>query len=71
MHYPAWIVFAPGQSPYRCMLFDISASGARIQFDDNLKPPIEFTLLMSAKGKRRNCRVIWRDQESVGVEFLT
>jgi hypothetical protein len=72
VHYPGWIVFERGHAPYQCMLSNISASGAKIRFDDNLQPPSEFTLLLSPTGgKRRHCRVKWRDGDCVGVEFLS
>jgi hypothetical protein len=71
VHYPAWMVFGPGQPPQRCMLSDISTSGAKIMVDDDLDPPPEFKLLLSAKdNKPRTCRIVWRDGPIVGIEFL-
>lgn len=55
-----------------CEIIDISDGGAR------LRPlmrapgslPARFTLLLSACGKvRRNCEVIWRSADELGVRF--
>jgi hypothetical protein len=71
VEYTAWIMLEPGQPPYRCILLDVSEGGAKIRIDEQLTPPGEFTLLLSARGKsRRMCRVIWRNGSALGVEFV-
>lgn len=61
-----------GSASTSCEIIDISDGGAR------LRPllctpkvlPEKFTLLLSACGKvRRNCRVIWRSTNQLGVQF--
>jgi hypothetical protein len=48
----------------------ITNTGAKIRTEGDLAPPPEFVLFLSAEGKtRRNCRVVWRDGASLGVEF--
>jgi hypothetical protein len=70
LRYPAWIVLGPEQPQHKCMLSDVSNTGARIMTEGGLEPPPEFVLFLSAEGKtRRNCRVVWRDGASLGVEF--
>lgn len=70
LRYPAWIVLGPEQPPHKCMLSDVSNTGAKIKTEGDLEPPSEFILFLSADGKtRRNCRVVWRDGASLGVEF--
>ena len=50
-------------------LLDISRSGARISVDSSTKLPDEFVLQISAS-LARWCRVKWRDDEQLGVEFI-
>jgi 16S rRNA U1498 N3-methylase RsmE len=61
-----------GSASTSCEIIDISHGGAR------LRPlmctpealPEKFTLLLSACGKvRRNCEVIWRSANELGVQF--
>ncbi len=61
-----------GSASTSCEILDISDGGAR------LRPlmcapealPEEFTLLLSACGKvRRNCLVMWRSADELGVQF--
>lgn len=70
LHYPAWIVLAPDQPPYKVMLSDVSRSGAKMSIAGHLEIPSRFVLLLSDKGQtRRTCRVVWRDGTLMGVEF--
>jgi hypothetical protein len=69
LHYPAWIVLAANEPPYKVMLSDVSKNGAKISIAGHLEPPEEFMLLLSAKGPPRHCRVVWRDGTNMGVEF--
>ncbi len=56
---------------HRCLLWDISASGARMTLETSNDLPTEFTLLPPREvGAPRQCRVIWRRREDIGVEFL-
>jgi hypothetical protein len=61
-----------GSASTSCEIIDISDGGAR------LRPlmctpkvlPERFTLLLSACGRvRRNCKVIWRSANELGVQF--
>ena len=70
LHYPAWIVLAPDQPPYKVMLSDVSESGAKMSIAGDLEIPSRFVLLLSGKGEtRRACRMVWRDGTLLGVEF--
>jgi hypothetical protein len=70
LHYPAWIVLAADQPPYKCMLSDVSKAGAKISIAGHLEVPDEFSLLLSEDGStRRSCRVVWRESTHMGVEF--
>jgi hypothetical protein len=70
LHYAAWIVIGPTAQPRKCMLSDISDTGARLTgIQEDL--PQEFLLLLSKDGSpRRRCRKVWRDGDRIGVEFI-
>jgi hypothetical protein len=70
-HYTARIVTDPTALQLSCAIADISESGARLtlEHDDDLLPET-FVLLLTPDGRtRRECRVVWRDGATVGVEF--
>src|SRR3972149_1560378 len=61
---------APNLVPLSCLIVDMSVMGARIS-TPNAALPNEFTLLLSRDGPvRRNCKVVWRRDFTVGVQFL-
>jgi len=54
-----------------CTVVDISELGAKLAVEGALALPDSFTLLLSPSGHpARRCRVAWRADENVGVEFL-
>ena len=54
-----------------CMIVDISELGAQLAVERSLALPDSFTLLLSPSGHpARRCRVAWRSDVNVGVEFL-
>jgi hypothetical protein len=53
-----------------CIVKDASDTGARLKIPAAQELPEGFTLLLSSVGgPRRNCRVVWRDGDAVGVRF--
>ncbi|HZS63828.1 MAG TPA: PilZ domain-containing protein [Xanthobacteraceae bacterium] len=69
MHYTAWIGL-DGAPRRGCTVADISETGARLQIDTPLELPEIFKLLLSGHGAiYRRCRVVWRSDNEVGVEF--
>lgn len=68
--YNAKIVADKASPPLACAVADISASGARINLENDVELPSEFILLLTPNGRtRRHCRLIWRDGLSIGVKF--
>jgi len=50
---------------------DVSAAGAKLVLSEQSEIPDEFTLLLSKYGNvRRRCRVSWRSEMAVGVQFV-
>ena len=69
VRYTAWLLLAGGQL-HGCVLSDASDASARIEVENSDVVPDYFTLLLSNSGSaRRECRVIWRKPQQVGVKF--
>ena len=69
LRHVAWVAPGPGEL-HDCKLSDISASGARIDVEENMTLPDHFMLFLSHNGAaRRACRVVWRNAKQIGVKF--
>lgn len=69
--YPAFIDLGGGQALVECRLCDASQEGAHLAVADPNSVPNEFILALSSDGAaRRRCRVVWRTDTQIGVEFL-
>jgi hypothetical protein len=65
---PATIYY--GDLSRRCILVNFSNGGARITGLRGNTVPDEFTLRITrGHGRTRTCRVLWRTDDAVGVEF--
>lgn len=53
-----------------CNIVDISESGARIVLETDETLPKRFLLLLASRGGLRDCRQVWREGSTLGVEFL-
>ena len=49
---------------------DISETGARIVLPNDEDLPKRFLLLLTSRGVARVCREVWRNELTVGVEFI-
>lgn len=66
----AWIECGEA-APLACQLHDVSDEGAQIGDLDPGAVPDEFSLRFTKTGSvRRQCRVVWRAAERIGVRFL-
>ena len=69
---PAWIEVDNNSLLERCKLVDISGKGARLFFADVDGLPEHFNLHLSRFGQPpKQCRIIWRRRNEVGVEFIS
>jgi hypothetical protein len=67
---PATIYDADRQLARPCILSDFSNSGAKITGVVASTVPDEFMLRIArGHGRTRHCRVIWRTDDTVGIEF--
>ena len=65
----AWLAIGPSEL-HVCRLSDISASGARIDVQESVTLPDHFMLFLTNNGAaRRACRVVWRNEQQIGVKF--
>src|SRR5262245_37432012 len=69
--YPMWIDIGDGSPPRRCQLADISDRGARLTVSSPEELPDLFALLFTVTAETgRWCRISWRSDTQVGVQFL-
>jgi len=69
--YPAFIDLGDDQPIVKCALCDASQEGAQLAVANPEALPDEFILALSSDGAaRRRCRVTWRAEDSIGVQFL-
>jgi hypothetical protein len=72
VRYPATIEVGDDSAPRQCTLCDASQEGAQILVDDPASVPDQFTLVLGYDGTaRRRCRVMWRSDTQIGVEFTS
>jgi hypothetical protein len=64
------ILSCDGKFLCECDLADISESGVRLTVAPSVDLPDEFILMLSKNGVRRHCRVVWRAERKIGIEFL-
>lgn len=67
----AWIASWSGDAIQDCVVIDISPGGARLWVKTASHTPDEFLLwLTPTGGVRRSCKVRWRTENDLGVQFL-
>ncbi len=54
-----------------CLIIDISEDGARL-CAEQISPPDQFVLSVTTQAgeQRKTCRVVWRLEHELGVQFL-
>jgi hypothetical protein len=68
---PGWITLDGGFAARRCVVQDMSATGAKITIDDPNMLPAKLRLALSRDARTgRPCEVVWRRGKSVGVKFV-
>ena len=65
----AQIIFNNRMTTIDCIIKNISATGARIALNDTLAVPTEFDIYIPQRGCSHHARLIWRDKDSIGVDF--
>ena len=70
VHHPAMVNRDDGTPLLNCMIWDVSALGAKLTVAADERIPDQFMLLFHRGGGSRWCRVIWRTTLEIGVEFI-
>jgi hypothetical protein len=66
----AQIIFNNRMTTIECIVKNISATGARIALSDTLAVPTEFDIYIPQQGRSHHARLVWRDKESIGIDFM-
>jgi hypothetical protein len=53
-----------------CLIRNMSETGAAIEVESQVGIPVEFTLVIKPEFVKRNCRVAWRSDSRIGVQFV-
>ena len=53
-----------------CHLRDVSPGGARLETVDQRRLPETFSLMVVGDWKKRPCRLAWRKDQMLGIEYL-
>lgn len=68
---PAWVTLDGGFAARKCVVHDMSATGAKITVEDSSLLAGRVRLAFSRDARKgRNCQVIWRRGKSFGVRFV-
>jgi len=63
------IVVQSGRSVLDCTVRNLSASGALLVVKNLTSIPEKFELVLETSGEHYRCRVAWRRDDRLGVEF--
>ena len=66
----ARITFNNGNTTVDCTVRNISATGAKIELSSAVAVPTEFDLDVPQKGRVFRARMMWRDTEYAGIQFI-
>ena len=68
---PGWITLDGGFAARRCVVHNMSSTGAKITIDDPNMLPAKLRLAFTRDARTgRPCEVVWRRGKSVGVRFV-
>ena len=67
----AKIIFNGRMSVVDCQISDISATGCKLKVQSSAHIPNRFTLVFNASNISRECEIAWRNENAMGVLFLS
>jgi len=71
LHHPGWIILDGGFGARRCVVQNMSATGAKITLDDPNSLPAKLRLAFARDARTgRKCEVVWRRGKTVGIRFV-
>ncbi|NNM72761.1 PilZ domain-containing protein [Enterovirga aerilata] len=66
---PATIVISKDKS-LPCRTMNVSTSGAKLDLPRDRMLPSEFEVVIPARKLRRRAKLVWRNEDSLGVQFI-
>jgi hypothetical protein len=70
VHIAARLASGPDVPQHKCVVVDISDTGARLEVATIADIPDKFTMLLTPRGQPyRLCEVVWRGSRQIGVAF--
>jgi hypothetical protein len=66
----AQILFNHRMTTIDCLIKNISSDGARIEVGKTISIPTEFEIYIPHKNKTHSARMVWRDANAMGIEFI-
>jgi hypothetical protein len=66
----AQIIFNNRMTTVDCVIKNISKTGAKLALNNTLSIPSEFDIYVPQKSHTYRARLVWRDKDAMGVEFL-
>jgi hypothetical protein len=68
---PGWITLEGGFAARRCVVRDMSSTGAKITIEDPNTLPAKLRLAFARDARTgRACEVVWRRGKSFGIRFV-
>jgi hypothetical protein len=67
----ALLVLRGQDGVFSCLVRDVTNSGASIRLERLNVLPLEFDLSFDGLRTLRECRLVWRDVDVIGVSFAT
>ena len=68
---PGWITLDGGFAARKCVVQNMSSTGAKITIDDPNMLPAKLRLAFTRDARTgRPCEVVWRRGKSVGIKFV-
>lgn len=64
------ISFNHRRSTLDCLVRNLSQDGAMIVLSDAVAAPADFDIMIRHKGDSRRARIVWRDRDHIGIQFL-
>jgi PilZ domain-containing protein len=65
------IVIYPRASVFDCTVRNLSPKGALLLLQNLSRIPESFDLVLERTGEQHSCRVAWRGEDRLGVEFTS
>lgn len=57
-------------APVECLIRNLSPKGACLEIKSHAPIPDQFALLIKPEMVKRNCHLVWRKDDRIGVEFI-